>query len=243
MLASKKYNQIICLRVTSSDLLNKDELNKKIETFLSDFGLSRKNIDLLVDIKEVKEGGDQYLKFVNVSQEINKLLEWRNFIFASGAFPEDLSGCKIDEKNYLPRIDWQNWLNLTQLKKIKRCPIFADYTIRSPIFKESLQYFNSTTSIKYALNNNWLVMKGKVREFGLYLVNAKLLVEDTEDFYGEEFSWGDKNIAQKAKHYHGWVRELAKDNDIKGTGRTVDWIAWGINHHLSLVTSQIANLP
>ncbi|MEA3463612.1 MAG: beta family protein [Patescibacteria group bacterium] len=238
-LLSKKYNQGVCLRIAPSDLLNTERLNKKIKTFLSDFSLSIKNIDILIDIKEIKENGGQYLQFINASQQIDNLMEWRNFIFAGGAFPENLSGCKIDDPKPIPRFDWQNWLHFTQIKKLKRCPIFADYTIRNPIFKETLQYYSSTTSIKYTLEKDWFIMKGKVREFGLYLVNAKLLVEDTEYFYGEEFSWGDKNIAQKAKHYYQYL----KDNPIKGTGRAEDWIAWGINHHLVLVANQIANLP
>ncbi len=239
---SKKYKQGICLRIAPSDLSDPSKieaLNKKIKAFLLNFSLSRKNLDLLIDIKEIKEGDGQYLQFINASQQIENLSAWRNFIFASGAFPETLSECKFDEANFLPRFDWQNWLHHTKTKKLIRNPIFADYAIRNPIFSKSLQYYSSTTSIKYTLKNDWLVMKGKIRKYGLYLVNAKLLVEDTDYFYGEKFSWGDKNIAQKAKHYHQYV----KNPSIKGTGRTEDWIAWGINHHFISVINQIANLP
>ena len=233
-----KNNQGICLRIAPSDLSNTQVLNKKVRNFLRDFSLPRKSIDLLIDIKEIKERGGQYLQFINASQEIENLLEWRNFIFASGAFPEDLSECKRDETTLLPRFDWQNWLHYSNAKKLKRNPTFADYTIRNPIFYELLQYYNPTTSIKYSLENDWLVMKGRVREPELYLANAKLLVEDTDYFYGDNFSWGDKNIAQKAKYYHQYVKNRA----AKGTGRTEDWIAWGMNHHLTSVVDQIANL-
>ncbi len=239
---SKKYNQGICLRIAPSDLSdpsNIEVLNKKIRTFLLNFNLSRKDLDLLIDIKEIKEKDGQYLQLINASQQIENLSEWRNFIFASGTFPESLSEYKRHEPVFLPRFDWQNWLHHIKTKKLTRNPIFADYAIRNPIFNESFQYYSSTTSIKYTLKNDWLVIKGEIRNYGLYLVNAKLLVEDTDYFYGEKFSWGDKNIAQKAKHYHQW----AKNHSIKGTGRTEDWIAWGINHHLILVINQVANLP
>jgi len=238
---SKKYNQGICLRISPSDLSNPSNieiLNNKIRTLLLDFNLFRKDLDLLADIKEIKENDGQYLRFLNASQQIENLSEWRNFIFASGAFPETLSKCKLDKPAFLPRFDWQNWLHHIKTNKLTRNPIFADYTIRNPIFNESLQYYNPTTSIKYTLKNNWLVMKGEIRKYELYLANAKLLVEDTDYFYGEDFSWGDKNIAQKAKHYYQYI----KNRSIKGTGRTEDWIAWGINHHLISVISQIANL-
>lgn len=233
-----KNNQGTCLRIAPSDLSNTKVLNNKVKNFLRDFSLPRKSIDLLIDIKEIKERGGQYLQFINASQEIENLLEWRNFIFASGAFPEDLSECKRDETTLLPRFDWQNWLHYSNAKKLKRNPTFADYTIRNPIFYELLQYYSPTTSIKYSLENDWLVMKGRVREPELYLANAKLLVEDTDYFYGDNFSWGDKNIAQKAKYYHQYVKNRA----AKGTGRTEDWIAWGMNHHLTSVVDQIANL-
>lgn len=243
---SKKYNQEICLRVAPSDLANTETLNKKIKSFLKDFNLSRKNIGLLIDIKKIKENGGQYLQFMNASQRIENLSEWRNFIFASGAFPENLSECKFDEPTFLPRFDWQNWLHHIKEKKLARNPIFADYTIRNPIFNAALQYYNPTPSIKYTLEDDWLILKGKMRQSEHYLVNAKLLVEDmTDSFRGEGFSWGDKNIAEKAKYYHQYVTGVksGKLKKGKGTGRNTDWIAWSINHHLILVINQIANLP
>lgn len=242
----QKYDQGICLRVTPSDLADTATLNKKIETLLKDFNFSRKNIDLLIDIKEIKENGGQYLQFMNAGQRIENLSEWRNFIFASGAFPENLSECKLDEPTSLPRFDWQNWSRHIREKKLTRNPIFADYTIRNPIFKEALQYYTPTPSIKYTLENDWLILKGKMRQHEHYLANAKLLVEDmTDTFRGEKFSWGDKNIAEKAKYYHQYVKDIksGKLKQGKGTGRNTDWIAWGINHHVIVVLNQIANLP
>lgn len=238
---SKKYNQGICLRVAPSDLADTEMLDKKIETLLRDFDISRKNIDLLIDIKGIKENGGQYLQFMNASQRIKNLSEWRNFIFASGAFPENLSECKLDEPTFLPRFDWQNWLHHVEQKESTRTPIFADYTIRTPILNEALQYLRSTPSIKYTRENDWLILKGKMNQYEHYLVNAKLLVEDTSYFYGEDYSWGDENIAKKAKYYHQYIK--ARPTKKTGTGRTTDWIAWGINHHFIAVINQIANLP
>jgi hypothetical protein len=242
----KKYDQGICLRVASSDLTDTGTLNKKIEAFLNDFNISRKNTDLLIDIKDDKGNGGQYLKCINASQKIEGLSEWRRFIFASGAFPETLSKCFFDVPNYLSRFDWQNWVRHVKGKTLARDPIFADYTIRTPIFNEALQYYNASPSIKYALENEWLILRGKVHQNEHYLANAKLLVEDmTESFYGEGFSWGDKNIALKAQYFHQYVVGV-RDGEIdkgKGTGGSTDWIAWGINHHLILVLNQLANFP
>jgi len=244
---AKDYDQGICLRVTPSDLGNSDALKIKSNDFLNNFGLSAKNVDLLIDIKENRENGGHYIQYLNATQGIKDLKEWRNFIFASGAFPENLSECKLDEPTFLPRFDWQNWLSFAREKKLVRNPVFADYSIRTPIFKEALQYYQSTPSIKYTFKNDWLIMKGELRKNYHYLTNAKLLVEDTNYFSGEQFSWGDKNIAEKAKYYHQYMDDIKKgkikEGEGKGTGRSTDWIAWSINHHLILVLNQIANLP
>ena len=224
------------MRIGTFDIARTDGLNEKIKTFLSAVGLTATSVDLLVDIKAV-QNGEEYGTLFNSSQQINDIGKWRNFIFASGAFPVDLSQCKLDDPTTLPRHDWLNWLKQTS-KKVNRKPTYADYTIRTPLFDESLQFHHATTSIKYTIADGWYVMKGIKHGYSLFLANAKLLVESSGHFYGEGFSSGDKNILQKAKHYDAYI----KDPSIKGTGRNEDWIAYGINHHLALVVSQISSL-
>lgn len=236
--AAQKYSSGICLRLIPHDLADVVELNKAIQGFLTWSGLSEADVDLLVDTKEI-EGGGAYASYVNASQEIYNLPKWRAFIFASGAFPEGLMKYKIDEENLIPRLDWKNWLRQISGKNGLRKPSFADYTIQHPIYKESSQFFHPTTSIRYTLNDEWLIMKGRKQKFELYLANAKLLADDRARFFGDRFSFGDKYIAEKAKHYAAYI----KDPKIKGTGSTESWLTAGINHHLVLTAHQIANLP
>ena len=234
----KKYNNGLCLRLICSDFSDLSTLPEKIERFLKSYKLSEENIDLLVDIKEIEGNDYKCLKYINLSQKIPNLLKWRTFTFASGAFPKDLSQCKIDEENLIPRIDWKNWINQINGKKLLRNSSFSDYTIQHPIYDESSQFYPPTTSIKYALENDWLIMKGKKRKFELYLANAKLLSENDEWFSGENFSYGDKFIAEKGRHFE----KYQKNPEIKGTGSTETWLTAGINHHLVRTIKQIANL-
>jgi hypothetical protein len=237
-LLCKEYKQGMCVRLVPSDLSDINHLNNTLDNLISRIGLGAHEVDLLIDIKQINEIGGAYLRFINQSQQIRDLNKWRNLIFASGAFPEDLTGCKLDEATSLPRFDWQNWAKHAKSKKLNRLPIYADYTIRTPIFNESLQFYHPTTSIKYATENDWFIMKGKKQEFSLYLVNAKLLVEESGKFYGESYSDGDRYTAEKAKHCDIFLKNPA----IKGTGRTEDWISAGINHHLALAVRQVAIL-
>ena len=235
---AKKCGHGFCLRISASDLMDVAKLNEKITTFLGACGVDEKDIDLLIDVKAISEKAGVYLQYVSFTQQIKNLNKWRNFIFSSGAFPEDLSECKFGDPSFLSRFDWINWVEYFKNKstELTRIPTFSDYTIRNPIFKESLQFYHSTTSIKYTLEDTWMVMKGKVREYELYLASANLLA-NSEHFSGEDFSAGDKFIAEKAKHYPAYM----KNKKLKGTGGSEDWIYMGINHHLTLVAHRVAN--
>jgi len=234
---AKESGSGICLRLICPDLIELTDLHQKITELLSNAGLAEKDFDLLVDIKETEENGEKYAKYLNLSQRIPNLHKWRTFTFAAGAFPQDLSGCKIDEENLVSRSDWNNWKAHAGIKNLKRKPAFADYTIQHPIYKEATQFFHPTSSIKYTLDNAWLIMKGKKQKFEMYLASAAELVKDTR-YYGEDFSDGDKFIKEKADHFRVYIKNPA----IKGTGSTETWLRAGINHHLVLVADQVANL-
>ncbi|OGG23735.1 hypothetical protein A3A79_00820 [Candidatus Gottesmanbacteria bacterium RIFCSPLOWO2_01_FULL_43_11b] len=228
----------LCLRLICSDFSDTDKLHGEIADLVRVSGLEEKDIDLLVDIKGTEENGDKYTKYLQLSQNIPNLLAWRTFIFASGSFPKDLSECKLDEENLIPRIDWQSWKKFISSQGLKRKPTFSDYTIQHPIYKEVTQFFHPTASIKYAFEDEWLIMKGQKQKFDKYLASAALLAKDKR-FYGEDFSYGDKYISEKAKHFEQYIRNPS----IKGTGSTETWLRAGINHHLTLVAHQVANLP
>jgi len=233
----REYKSGLCLRLVCSDFNDLPVLNARIRDFLMSNNLTEETIDLLVDIKDINGNNGKYSKYANLSQEIYNLTNWRTFTFASGAFPVDLTAYKIDEENIVPRLDWDNWIDQSRNKKLRRYPSFADYTIQHPIYKESSQFFSPSTSIKYTLENDWLIMKGKKGRFDLYLANAKLLSDD-DRFFGESFSYGDKYIFEKAQHLEAYL----KNPKIKGTGTSETWLSAGINHHLVCTVDLIANL-
>ena len=235
---SKENGSGLCLRIICSDFSDLMKFNKDVADILSVSGLSEKDIDLLVDIKEIEEKDNKCAKYFALGQKINNLSKWRTFTFASGAFLKDLSNCKFDEENHILRLDWENWKDKITNQKLNRKPSFADYTIQYPIYENISQFFHPTTSIKYTLENEWLIMKGKKQKFELYLASAAELVKDNR-FYGENFSFGDKFIADKARHFMVYIKNPA----IKGTGSTETWLKAGINHHLVLTANQVASLP
>jgi len=234
---AKETGSGICLRLICSDFSDLTKLNQDITNLLSSSKLLERDVDLLVDIKETEDNGNKYTRYLDLSQNIPNLTKWRTFTFASGSFPKDLSQCKLDEENLVPRFDWRSWREQIGNKNLKRKPSFADYTIQHPIYKEATQFFHPTSSIKYTLEDEWLIMKGQRQKFDKYLASAALLVKDKR-YYGENFSDGDKYIAEKAKHFATYIKKPS----VKGTGSTETWLRAGISHHLVLAAHQVANL-
>jgi hypothetical protein len=233
---AKQYQLGFCVRVSKSDLKNTKQLNEKLQILVGSSGLAMDHIDILVDLKSIAD--NEYEHFLKLSQEIVEIAEWRNLILTAGSFPEDLTGCKFDEQTFLSRLEWRGWVKHVYGKNLKRVPTYGDYTMRNPIFKESSQFYPPTSSICYAVGNDWMVMKGKRQRFDLYLANAKLLVDSSGYFFGADHCAGDNFANEKAKHFEAYVLNPA----IKGTGSSEDWIYVGINHHLALMASQVANL-
>lgn len=232
-LLAKKHGHGLCLRLVCADLEDIGKLSKEIMDFLRTSALTEKDIDLLVDLKDTYENKDKYSKFGDASQNIPNLSKWRTFIFASGAFPVDLTDCEVGE-NYRERLDWNNWLSQIHSKTLKRRPSFADYTIQHPIYRESVRFFAPSASIRYTITDRWLILRGQKGKSAQYLANAQLLSQDqkfSKVFRGANFSFGDAYILEKGK-----------DLKSKKTGNATNWLTAGINHHLALTAHQIANL-
>lgn len=227
---AKKYGHGVCLKLTPADFAENSTLNSRIKQFLTDCSLTEKDVDLLIDIQD---RNDHYKRIFTLSQGITSLQSWRTFIFASGAFPVDLSECNLGE-NYQPRVDWNNWVDAIKTQSLRH-PSFSDYTIQHPIYKESIRFFAPSASIRYTLEPDWLILRGLKGKPAHYLASAQLLSQSQEfkdKFRGADFSFGDAFIAKKGE-------DLNSDK----TGNPMNWLSAGINHHLETVVFQLANLP
>ncbi len=153
----------------------------------------------------------------------------------SGAFPKDLSELQKNQQHKLERLDWLAWRNQITAKPIlSRRPTYGDYTIQHPIYLRPSGFMNYSGSIRYTYYDYWVIMRGESvfnsegPGFDQYPANALLLC-DRPEFSGTSFSCGDK-----------YIEEMGAQ--IKKTGNATTWLQAGINHHLTLVVRQIANL-
>jgi len=239
---AKQTSDGICLRITSSELNNIQNLNLKLEAFLTNHAVKSSDVALLVDLKD-KTMADAVAAGVKSVQDVVHLNTWRDVIISGGSFPQDLTGYKRDEDNREQRTEWVNWKSQALNGEPHRLPSFSDYTIRHPIYNEVTVNFPGTASIRYTVGDSWLVMKGEVKRFEQYLGHAALLRNLKGQYYGPDFSAGDRYIDEKGRYLPEFYKKKKENPEwTKGTGRAEDWIRAGINHHLSVVVDQLANL-
>lgn len=234
----QKHGCGVCFRLTPGEVLAA-KFRTRIEALLDRLGLEKSNVDLLLDYQTFAPDNPS-LK--NLLDRVPALPAWRSFTVARGAFPENLGKCQLGENRIL-RDDWLSWkAQFFDDATTHRRASFSDYTIQWGAYKEPVEGCNPSVSVRYTLEDEWLVMRGEApvskatsktsetrpgRE--QWYGHAQLLCEDAQLFYGEDFSEGDKYIFQKS------LRQ-------GGTGNYETWLRAGINHHMTVVARQIANL-
>lgn len=134
----------------------------------------------------------------------------------------------------ISRTDWSQWKSYQESVTggVRRAS-YSDYTIQHPIYKELKFPPNYSASLRYTIENQWIVMRGQgVRTKGSsghaqYPALASLLCERPE-FCGGGFSYGDRYIYSQGQNIL---------NPNPGNAKT--WIEAGLNHHMTYVVAQV----
>ena len=135
------------------------------------------------------------------------------------------------------RHDFQAWLDI--LDDVRRIPDYGDYTILSPTYKEYLPSFATpsakivwTTQTKFLMERGISLKNGKKGEQFIDLSRLIPLHDEFKDSllsncHGDNYLLetldGSKPTPKRAK----WLQQ---------------WIATGINHHISLTVYQLASV-
>jgi len=225
------HNQGACLRLSLEDI-KRPTLAKDITTLLSLLKLPPELVDLIVDLKVINRSAPTFNTLCKLIPNIDR---WRNFIVASGAFLEDLSGLQKNDIHRIERTDWTSWRDqTTATPSIPRIPIYSDYTIQHARYLKREGRAHYSASIRYTAEDYWIIMRGEDvfrRDgpgFEQWPAQAILLC-DLPEYCGETFSKGDK-----------YIRQMSLQR--KQTGNAVTWLRAGFNHHMTLVPRQVASL-
>jgi hypothetical protein len=226
-----RHNKGACFRLSREDI-QRPTLTQDLDCILSFLKIVPEEVDLLVDFRVMDSNAPAFTTLCNQIPHIHK---WRNFIVASGAFPEDLSGLEKNRIHKLERLDWISWRKQTIAgSPVTRMPIYSDYTIQYALYLERTGQSNYSASIRYTAGDYWVIMRGEsVRNedgpgTAQWPANAQLLCEQDE-YCKETFSDGDM-----------YIKKMSLQS--KEHGNPTTWLQAGINHHMTFVVRQLANL-
>lgn len=220
----------VCFRFTLNEVLQSD-FGERLADLTRRLRLRHETTDWVLDYKVFDPAAPSLATLISRIPDIDS---WRSLTLACGAFPPDLQGL-TPGRHTIDRLDWLAYRNqVVDANRLRRRPAFADYTVQHAIYREPPEHSNPSASIRYALNDKWVIMRGEgiFNEDGpgreQYVANAMLLAE-SDDFFGSNFSYGDSYIYDVSQ-------------GIEGHGSPETWIRAGINHHMTVVSRQIASL-
>lgn len=100
------------------------------------------------------------------------------------------------------------------------------------MFKEPVAVPNFSASIRYTIEDEYFVLRGEgvLNEGGPGYAqwNAwAVLLKDRPEFFGEEFSAGDRYVVERA-------------TDWRNSGSAQSWLQAGFSHHLTTTALQVA---
>ena len=225
------HNQGACFRLSLKDI-KRPTLSEDINDLLSFLKLPPEFVDLIVDFQIIDQSAPTFNTLCRLIPNINR---WRNFIVASGAFPENLSGLQKNDIHRIGRTDWTSWRDqVTTKPPIPRIPIYSDYAIQHALYLKRIGRAHYSASIRYTGEDYWIIMRGEdvfKRDgpgFEQWPAQAILLC-DLPEYCQETFSEGDK-----------YIRQMSLQR--KKTGNIVTWLRAGFNHHMTFVVRQISTL-
>lgn len=226
----------ICLRLNSSDLED-ENLTTSIERFVIDNELSYDHVDVIIDLGSM-EDQRPFALFV-LAREFMALIpcltEWRTLTLTASAFPRDMRAVPPKGTLRIPRAEWLAWKQLYRSRaRLERLPSFGDYGIQHPAGVEDFdpRYMTPSATIRYTQGDEWVLIKGrsiKQHGGGQFRDLATKLVS-SGDYWGQEHCSGCRLIHEC-------------HTGTKAAGTLEIWRRIGTNHHLTLVTQQLAELP
>ena len=227
--ALSESNKGVCLRLFRNDL-ESGRLDRQINHLLSAIDLNPPFVDLVVDLQCVT--ADDATHYNNLFKRIPMIGGWRTLTVIGGAFPPDLTALSVGEY-LIPRVEWSLWKESYQ-RNPSRKATFGDYATLHPLLVAPFAGMHPSASVRYTADEHWVVMRGQgIRAkdsagYAQFSAHAQSLM-DRAEFSGLDFSYADRYIFERTLH-------------PDRPGNLTTWVTVGVNHHLTFVVRQLANL-
>ena len=215
----------------------------RIGVFLSRHNLVPEDIDLFIDL-----GAVDTMILTGVRRFARAFLEevpyherWRTFTLSACAFPQSMAVIKNRySHDTIDRVDWIAWRDglYAHQTRIPRLPTYSDCGIQHPAGVEgfNFQTMQSSASIRYAITDCWLLIKGESTKITPPSQQFLSLARDLTNEQVGLYYYG-------AGHCRGCsgMRECADGG--KGYGSLEAWRRLGTIHHITKVVEDLDALP
>lgn len=205
------------------DAGNPAEANAVTERLLRRSGLEPEEIDLLIDLAEtacvshadeVEERARRVLRWA-------RGLPWRSVSVASGAMPPNLDDLPTDRPVTVGRLDARVWQRLGEPGVG-----YADYGVTSPVRRLGVQHHRQLPTLRYTAERDWWIYRWARRggrgDDRCHDLCRTLVTSPHWPAAGARFSWGDAEIARRAR-------------TARGPGSSNTWMAFSTSHHIAYV--------
>ncbi|GIF06771.1 beta family protein [Actinoplanes siamensis] len=217
-----RHNAVLRLR-PHVDAGNPAKADAATDRVLAAIALDPGQVDLLIDLAEtaclahaveVEERARRVLRWA-------RTVPWRSVSVASGAMPPNLDHLPTDRPVAVGRLDARVWARLG-------APGigYADYGVTSPVRRLGVQHHRQLPTLRYTTEQAWWIYRwarrGGRSDDRCHDLCRTLVTSPQWPSAGARFSWGDAEIARRAR-------------TARGAGSSASWIAWSTSHHISHV--------
>ncbi len=212
-----------------------DDLGDKLVCETDAAGSALEETDLIIDLRA--PNFKPYRAFANAlittMRKLGDLGVCRNLVLLSTAIPRTFADVAMGT-DQIPRHDWLFYnAFLTFLPPGMRKPVYGDYTIVHPDFAAmDMRKIKSAGKVIYTTPAAWGTRKGgafRGNEAQMFSHCSVIVRDNAFQFQGSAFSYGDDYIAKCAARQ-------------EGPSNLTRWKEVAINHHITLVTDDLAKL-
>lgn len=221
------------LRCTLDEVLDPD-FNDNVAALLARLEIEVEALDILLDLQcPAYDPQDGLVAVVTAALSSATIFsDARSVTILATSFPDSLSDLK-QAIQFLPRREWVLYKALVaSLPQNVRRPGFGDYAVAAVTFAQGdMRFMRGSPNIRYAVDDGWLVAKGKRDKGGGNQAYPGLCSYLTASgrFLGPSFSAGS-----------AYIDGCRTGSEKRGNQTTWKWVA--TNHHITKVVNDLATL-
>ncbi|HEU4348246.1 MAG TPA: beta family protein [Actinoplanes sp.] len=205
------------------DATNPTAADAILRRCLTGSDLEVERVDLLIDLAETACVADADIVEERARRVIRwaRTLPWRSVSVASGAMPPNLDDLPTDRAVAVGRLDARLWGRLRE-----PAVGYADYGVTSPVRRHGVAFHRQLPTLRYTSDGHWWIYRwarrGSRSDDRCQDLCRTLVGSPQWPAEGARFSWGDAEIARRAR-------------TARGAGSSAGWMAWSTSHHIAHV--------